>query len=241
MLAQQRTGLEQLHEMLGDRYDTGGPEYQQKKMLQLEKRRQERRLRTFKLHPKPRLSALHHWFFALLRYGSLQDFGQVQMGISQIAKKTRFSYRTVQYSLERFVRDGFRVSSHYDKSGRKFTTKLSPEDLQFIVCPKTLERWSGLTLLRRVHELQRERNVQIHMNTLRTVYLNHRITYKSVGYIFYSGMKTSRYERLLYAWKLKAVVDSTEHLVYVDESQFNMWMRKERTWAPRHHRIMVPI
>ena len=49
----------------------------------------------------------------MLYFGSVEKFDEVQRSITEVAKLVKLSYRTVQYILERFVRDGHQMICHY--------------------------------------------------------------------------------------------------------------------------------
>jgi len=57
----------------------------------------------------------------------------------------------------------------------------------------------------------------------------------------YNGFKITDQERLEYAKMLKQVIDSDKAVIYVDESSFHTWKTLNKTWAPKHNVINLPI
>jgi len=93
----------------------------------------------------------------------------------------------------------------------------------------------------RVGQLQLEKQVALSMDVLRAVYRRHGVRYCATNYMHYNGWKVTAQERWEYARRLKALIDSDKALVYVDESSFHTWKRLNKTWAPQHEIIHLPI
>ena len=86
----------------------------------------------------------------LLRFGSLCEFDQVSMTITEIARLTNCPYSTVHTVLERFVRRGFRLlpSQRKGHSGRPPRVIVGPLR-DFLLDRTTLQTWAGLALHKR--------------------------------------------------------------------------------------------
>ena len=86
----------------------------------------------------------------LLRFGSLCEFDQVSMTITEIARLTNCPYSTVHTVLERFIRRGFRLlpSQRKGHSGRPPRVIVGPLR-DFLLDRTTLQTWAGLALHKR--------------------------------------------------------------------------------------------
>ena len=77
-----------------------------------------------------------------------------------------------------------------------------------------------------------------------TVYKKNNIAYKQPG-------KTNRlseerekalvHERILFARRLKRLIDKGADICYMDETTFNIWDPPKRTWMKKDCRMVVPI
>ena len=145
-----RPGDVQLHELLGTRYAV----QHEKMMPNLTQRRlkNQRKLRLC-VRPKRKLNTLHYWLIVQLRYGSLERFNEVQRSISEVAQLMRLTYRTVQYILQRFERDGHQMLCHYKGQAKPWNAKLTPLVKEYLLDHKTLKSWAGFSLKWRCHVL----------------------------------------------------------------------------------------
>jgi len=174
----------------------------------------------------------------LLRYGSLTDFSTVRLGYTEVAREARMLRPTVVYILRKFVRDGHQMLNHYKGSPRR---ACSPAIEEYLTSKETLQRWAGMPLKWRVGQLQLEKQVACSRDVLRAVYLRHGISYRATNYMHYNGWKVTEQERREYAQRLQPIIESDKPLIYVDEASFHTWKRLNKTWAPKHEIIHLPI
>ena len=67
------------------------------------------------------------------------------------------------------------------------------------------------------------------------------MSYRNTGYMLYNGFKVTQKTKQEYAIKLKEFIDGDKPLIYVDESSFNTWKKMNKTWAPKHNIIHLPL
>ena len=103
----------------------------------------------------------------LLRYGSLCEFDQVRMTITEIARLTNCPYSTVHTVIERFLRRGCRIlpSQRKGHSGRPPRVIVGPLR-DFLLDRVTLQMWAGLALHKRCELIQQQFGVRVGITTL---------------------------------------------------------------------------
>ena len=97
----------------------------------------------------------------MLYFGSVEKFDEVQRSITEVAKLVKLSYRTVQYILERFVRDGHQMICHYRGQAKPWNGKLDESHRAYLLQKETLQSWAGFSLKWRCQQFFRDKGIQI--------------------------------------------------------------------------------
>ena len=117
----------------------------------------------------------------LLRYGSLEDFGDVLTPMKTIAKRLHIAYFTVSHFLRRLTTQGVRAlrDNQYSKSGLIKPRVIGSPDVEMLLLSDAyMTRWSSLSLRERCEKIRQKWGVSICWQTLRKFYRRHDIRFR---------------------------------------------------------------
>lgn len=184
-----------------------------------------------------RLNEQQKRLIVYLRYASLEDFNQAANKIGDIALYMRTPRSTVSQVLKKFVEAGCDVSVFTFKS-RRFASV--PGALKrFLLEPKTLKAWMPFNLVERSRVVRTLWGFAISADQLRRFYKLHGVKYVT-GKPTYHAEVVHRNrldgERLKFATFMGNVLRLSKPLIYMDETTFNSWQLKPRSWQHPDHR-----
>ena len=104
---------------------------------------------------------------------------------------------------------------------------------------ETLAKWAQFTLAHRCAILRQHYNIDIEWWALRNFYVKHKIGLYATNYVYQQSLNANSNELRRFAVEIGDLVDKEKPVVYFDESSFNMWMRKNKTWM--HPDEPIPV
>ena len=112
--------------------------------------------------------------------------------------------------------------------------KFTPHIKDFILSKNTLQEWAPFNLIERVEALRRVFGLKVSPNHLREFYKTNGVRYlgAKVKYKVVTRNK-AQYDtrRLDFAVLLSNVIVHKKPLIYMDETSYNTWMVKKKSWT----------
>ena len=164
--------------------------------------------------------------------------------------KTRkyFSYKIIasilnltQNEVQHICRKALKPKKTLTKN--QLVRKLDQEHIDFLINPKTLERWAGLTMKQRTVYFHRQyTDKRIAVTSLRRLYLKHGLRCKKVRQEKVMPEKT----RQTFTINSRSLIEDIERakqekrqIVYIDEILFSKRSIKLREWAAKNSNLSV--
>ncbi len=115
-------------------------------MKQLRRKRESKLRERLVLRLKRKLKSMHYLLIVLLHFGLVEEFAEPQRTVAEVSRLVKLPYRTVQYVVQRFIRDGYQMINHYQTISRPWLTKTAPENRVNFLQTTTLQQWAGMSL-----------------------------------------------------------------------------------------------
>ena len=166
-----------------------------------------------------------------LRYGQMRDFGAPANKVSDVAEYLRTPWCTVNHVLRKFVAGGHDLAVF--ARPRRFA-KIDAALGAYLLDPKTLQEWLPHTLVERSRVLKRARGVVVSPTTLRRFYKANGLRYVTGRTVYRAAVTHSARldrARVRFGTFLGNVLAAKKPLVYQDETTFNTWQLKAKSWA----------
>ena len=164
------------------------------------------------------------------------------LSLEKVAAKLRIPYATVYNNLKKFVSNGHSFEVFVKRSNR--FSFLSARVKQFLVDKRTLQKWAPYTIVERCAMVRRLFGESLGRTTLQRFYKSHDISFrscKSVYRTYLTRQPQLEAQRKEFAVTLGNVVAQKLPLIYMDESSFNSFVIKPKSWSAKdqvnvHHR-----
>jgi hypothetical protein len=161
------------------------------------------------------------------------------MTLTELGRINHAPLSTLCRMVKRYRRDKGIMKRRWSRPDIR---KVDKQCEAYLVDPKTLQKWSGLTLAMRCMELEQAKGVRVTTSLLYLIYRRHNIKMRYCNYR-YQQEKNKRAERFTFAQRLFDLVNLTHQpaVVYADESSCNLWSRLSKTWAPPDQTVKIPL
>ena len=170
-----------------------------------------------------------------LRYGSLTNFNQSQLTVSEISRQLRLPWTTVKDFLNRFHRVGSDFEATQANRRHKFMS-IPPRLRRALISKKLLQEWAPYSIKERVDMIERVWQFKMSTTQLAKLYRHHLIKYRAAKQVYrYSITNAARLERQRkeFAEVLGNLITRRSPLIYMDETTFTSWSIKKKSWSTR--------
>ena len=178
------------------------------------------------------------------RFGSEKPTKFPIRTFKEVSQLARLPISTCFHALKRYINDEYRFIDRRRMNFRKAwpkKIKIKGEVADYLLNPNVLSSWAGYSLVKRVHELRTNFNVNIRPHTLSRFYKRHNVRFVVCKYQYQQAKKHPPSTIQKFAIDLARRTMAGENIVYFDETSCNMWMRKRMTWSSRVKPVKFPL